>query len=80
MKLIFSSEASILALNRQNIPQKNVWGCFSYRVVGSLFPVQGMMKSDQNIEVVQRRLIPDMQKDFSSGEGVFQQNLAPCHC
>jgi len=38
------------------------------------------MQSDQSIEVLQRRLIPDMQKAFSSGEGIFQQDLAPCHC
>jgi len=38
------------------------------------------MKSDQYIAVLQRRLIPDMQKAFSSGEGIFQQDLAPCHC
>jgi len=43
--------------------------CFG---VGSLFPVQGMMKSDQYIKVLQQRLIPDMQKAFSSGEGIFQ--------
>jgi len=55
-------------------------GCFSYKGVRSLFPAQGMMKSDQYIEVLQRRLIPDMQKAFSCGEGIFQQNLAPCHC
>jgi len=28
-------------------PPKMFWGCFSYKGVGSLFPVQGMMKSDQ---------------------------------
>jgi len=38
------------------------------------------MKSDQYIQVLQRRLIPDMQKAFSSGEGIFQQDLALCHC
>jgi len=38
------------------------------------------MKSYQYIEVLQRRLIPDMQKALSSGEGIFQQDLAPCHC
>jgi len=39
-----------------------------------------MMTSDQCIEVFQRTLIPDMQKNFSSGEGIFQQDLAPYHC
>jgi len=39
-----------------------------------------MMKSDQYIEVLQRGLIPDMQKAFSSGEDIFRQDLAPCYC
>ena len=34
--------------------KKMFWGCFSFKGVGSLFPVQGMMKSDQYIEVIQR--------------------------
>ena len=38
-----------------------------------------MMKSDQYIEVIQQRVIPDMQKAFSSGNGIFQQDLASCH-
>ena len=59
--------------------KKMFWGCFSFKGVGSLFPVQGMMKSDQYIEVIQRRVIPDMQKAFSNGNDTFQQDLAPCH-
>ena len=41
-------------LNQQakHPPQKMFWACFSYKGVGSLFPVQGMMKSDQYIEVL----------------------------
>jgi len=59
-------------LNQQaKHPPKNFWVCFSYKGVGSLFPVQAMMKSDQYIEVLQRRLIPDMQNAFSSGKGIF---------
>ena len=61
-------------------PAKKMFGgCFSFKGVGSLFPVQGMMKSDQYIEVIQQRVIPDMQKAFSNGNGIFQQDLAPCH-
>jgi len=69
-------------LNQQakHPPQKMFWGCFSYKGIGSLFPVQGMMKSDQYIEVLRRKLIPDMQKAFSGDAGIFQQDLAPCHC
>lgn len=61
-------------------PQKQMfWGCFSYYGVGALHPVQGMMRSPQYIEVLQRRAVPELKKTFPDGSGVFQQDLAPCH-
>ena len=61
-------------------PQKKMfWGCFSFYGIGSLHPVEGMMRSQQYIEVVQRRVIPEMNRLFPDGSGVFQQDLAPCH-
>ena len=56
-----------------------LWGCFSFYGIGSLHPVEGMMRSQQYIEVVQRRVIPEMNQLFPDGSGVFQQDLAPCH-
>ena len=58
---------------------KKFFGCFSFKRVGSLFSVQGMKKGDQNIEITQRRVIPDMQKAFSDGSSIFQQDLAIRH-
>ena len=55
------------------------WGCFSFHGVGSLHPVDGMMRSAQYIDVIKTRAIPGMQKAFPDGSGVFQQDLAPCH-
>ena len=61
-------------------PQKKMfWGCFSFYGIGSLHPVEGMMRSQQYIEVVQRRVIPEMNRLFPDGSGVFQQDLAPRH-
>ena len=61
-------------------PQKKMFGgCFSFYGIGSLHPVEGMMRSQQYIEVVQQRVIPEMNRLFPDGSGVFQQDLAPCH-
>lgn len=61
-------------------PEKKMfWGCFSDDGPGTLHPVTGMMNSDAYIEVLQRKLIPEMQKQFPNGDGTFQQDLAPCH-
>ena len=66
----------------QNIkhPEKKMfWGSFSFHGVGSLRPVEGMMRSAQYIDVIETKAIPEMQKAFPDGSGVFQQDLAPCH-
>ena len=55
------------------------WGCFSYYGIGSLHPVEGMMHSKQYIEVVQRRVIPEMNRMFPDESGVFQHDLVPCY-
>lgn len=55
------------------------WGCFSYHGVGPLVPVEGMMKSDQYENIITERMKPELEKRFSSGNGIFQQDLAPCH-
>ena len=31
------------------------------------------------MEVIQRRVIPEIHRLFPDGSGVFQQDLAPCH-
>ena len=59
-------------------PQKKMFfGCFSYAGVGSLFPLEGMMNSDRYIDVI-KKVIPNLKNAFP-GEGIFQQDLAPCH-
>jgi len=55
------------------------WGCFTVDGPGTLHPATGMMNSDAYMEVLQRKLIPEMLKQFPAGDGTFQQDLAPCH-
>lgn len=59
--------------------KKMFWGCFSYSGTGPLQPVTGMMTSEKYAQVLQTKLIPEMTKLFPNGDGVFQQDLAPCH-
>ena len=37
------------------------------------------MRSAQYMDVIEKKAIPDMQKAFPDGSGVFQQDLAPSH-
>jgi len=61
-------------------PQKKMfWGCFSYGGVGSLVPVEGMMRANQYADVIRKKVLKDMEEAFPNGDGIFQHDLAPCH-
>ena len=38
-----------------------------------------MLRSDEYINILQTRVITQLQDLFPEGNGVFQQDLAPCH-
>ena len=60
-------------------PKKMFWGCFSYYKVGPLKPVEGMMNSAKYLDVLTKKVIPEMARKFPEGSGIFQQELAPCY-
>ena len=61
-------------------PQKRMfWGSFSYTGVGSLYPIEGIMNGDKYMQVINNKVLPDMQDAFPNNDGIFQQDLAPCH-
>ena len=37
------------------------------------------MNTDKYIEVIQRKVVKDMERAFPKGGGIFQENLDPCH-
>ena len=37
------------------------------------------MNSDRYIKVIEKKVIPNLKNAFPGGEGIFQQDLAPCH-
>ena len=61
-------------------PEKKMfWGSFTVHGPGALDPVTGMMNSDRYIDVLTRKVLPQLNKDFPTGDGIFQHDLAPCH-
>jgi len=63
----------------QHRQEKMLWGCFSYCCVGSLQPIEGIMRSPQYIEALRRRAVPELEKRYPDGSRVFQQDLSPCY-
>jgi len=53
------------------------WGSFSFSVVASFMPIEGMMNLYKYIDVIERKAIPDMRKAFPDGGGKFQ-DIVPC--
>ena len=37
------------------------------------------MNPDRYIEVIKKRVISNLKNAIAGGEGIFQQNLAPCY-
>ena len=60
-------------------PKKMFWGCFTFNGTGRLCPVKGMMNSTKYRKVLEKKLVLTMQKFFPDGNGIFQQDNAPCH-
>jgi len=85
MKHTFSFRESVclLCVDHQAIkfhPLKVMfWDCFSFYGPGPFVPVIGMMNSDQYIDVLSTHMITELERVCLSGEGIFQQDLAPCH-
>jgi len=48
------------------------WDSFSFSVVASLMPIEGMMNFYKYIDVIERKAISDISKAFPDGGGKFQ--------
>ena len=60
-------------------PKKMFWVCcFTLNGTGRLCPSEDMMNSTKYLEFG-KNLVPTIQKLFSDGNGIFQQDNAPCH-
>ena len=55
------------------------WGSFTATGPGRLIFIEGMMNSDKYKATLQSHLLAVLERDFPDGDGIFQQNLAPCH-
>ncbi|GFW00437.1 transposable element Tcb2 transposase [Trichonephila clavipes] len=57
-----------------------IWSVISGKGTGRLYVVKCMMRQDQYIDVLQNRLIPQLEEWFPNGEPyIFMQDGAPCH-
>ena len=52
--------------------KKMFWRSFSFKSIGSLFTVKGMMNANKYIEVIQGKVVRDMERAFPNGGGIFQ--------
>ncbi|GFU13953.1 uncharacterized protein TNCV_941151 [Trichonephila clavipes] len=55
-----------------------IWSVISGKGTGCLYVVKGMMRQDQYTDVLQNRLIPQLEEWFPNGEPyIFMQDEAP---
>jgi len=56
-----------------------VWGMFSWHTLGPLVPIGHCLKATANLSIVSNHVHPFMATMYSSSDGYFQQDNAPCH-
>ncbi|GBM84291.1 hypothetical protein AVEN_59607-1 [Araneus ventricosus] len=56
-----------------------LWGTFSWAALGPLIVVEQTMKAANYLNIIADQLHPYMVFVFSTGNGIFQQDNAPCH-
>ena len=56
-----------------------VWGSMSASGVSRIYRVQGTLKSDQYLRILQREMVPSMKDLFGHNKAIFQQDNDPKH-
>ncbi|GBN05253.1 hypothetical protein AVEN_116384-1 [Araneus ventricosus] len=55
------------------------WGTFSWAALGPVVVVEQTMKAANYLNIIADQLHPYMAFVFPTGNGIFQQDNAPCH-
>ncbi|GBM19599.1 hypothetical protein AVEN_107279-1 [Araneus ventricosus] len=56
-----------------------LWGTFSWAALGPVVVVEQTMKAANYLNITADQLHPYMAFAFPTGNGIFQQDNAPCH-
>ena len=59
--------------------EEDILGVSSFGGIESLYSVSGMINGDKCFDVIQDKIVRDVRTAFQGGEGLFQQDLDPCH-
>ena len=56
------------------------WSCFSWKGTGRVHVVEDTLNSEKYVDlIINRCVIAQLTELFSDGDGIFQQDNAPCH-
>lgn len=68
------------ATRRAFTPKVLIWACFNLRGLGCIRVMNGTMKTQSSIEVLENELIPSAHLWFGDSlQYIFMQDNAPCH-
>lgn len=56
-----------------------VWACFGKNGLGPLVVVEGTVNATKYKALLEHNVVPLMENWFPDGDGIFQQDNAPCH-
>lgn len=67
-------------LTRKHPSSVMVWACFSIRGAGRAAIIDGTMNTEKYCDqIIEHRVIAQLNEWFPEGSGLFQQDNAPCH-
>ena len=56
-----------------------IWGCFSWHDLGKIHIIEGTMKNNEYLEILNNNLKPYIQNNFRNDTPIFQDDNAPAH-
>ncbi len=55
------------------------WGCFSWHGLGPIIPLKGSVTGQTHANVINKYVVPTLNKYFPQGNKNFQEDNAPPH-
>jgi len=68
-----------IAVTVKHSPSRMFWGCFSWHGLGPIVPLKGSVTGQTHAKVINKYVVPTLNKYFPQGNGIFQEDNAPPH-
>ena len=68
-----------ISVTVKHSPSKMFWGCFSWKGLGPIVPLNGSVTGQTHVNVINDFVVPTLHSHFPQGNGIFQEDNAAPH-